>query len=324
MSAVKIFDGFTFFNELDLLELRLHELAPVVSRFVLVEGTRTFAGKPKPLYFADNRARFKEFEGMIEHVVVDDWPIAPRSAWDNEHHQRNAILRGLDGCGPDDYVLVSDVDEIPRASAISGFSGDAATLVVAFFYYHLNCQNTRGPEARLACPVIYRRRLLGDPQVARSRRLEDAMLGKIAVLPDAGWHFSYMGGVEAIKTKIDAYSHQELNNSGFTESRSIEKRLDACTDPFDRPGFVWRPVDIDASFPLYLSQNLGRFAHMIRPVTDVDRAQRALDAEIATLTDSLAAARASADELRRLRSSFSYRLGQALTSPWRALRGLFP
>lgn len=31
-----IFDCFTFFNELELLELRLHELAGVVDKFVLV------------------------------------------------------------------------------------------------------------------------------------------------------------------------------------------------------------------------------------------------------------------------------------------------
>ena len=47
-----VYDCFMFFNELELLDLRLHELDAVVDRFVLVEGVRTLSGKPKPLYFA--------------------------------------------------------------------------------------------------------------------------------------------------------------------------------------------------------------------------------------------------------------------------------
>ena len=53
-----IYDCFTAFNELELLEIRLHELSPVVDRFVLVEATRTHSNLPKPLYFRDNWSRF--------------------------------------------------------------------------------------------------------------------------------------------------------------------------------------------------------------------------------------------------------------------------
>ena len=41
-----IVDCFPFFNELDLLELRLNELKDVVDVFVLSEATLTFTGKP--------------------------------------------------------------------------------------------------------------------------------------------------------------------------------------------------------------------------------------------------------------------------------------
>ena len=36
-----IYDCFTFFNELDILELRLQLLYDVVDKFVLVESTKT-------------------------------------------------------------------------------------------------------------------------------------------------------------------------------------------------------------------------------------------------------------------------------------------
>ena len=57
----RLFDCFTFFNELDPLELRLRELDALVHRFVLVEAPQTFTGRPKPLHFKLNRDRFEPF-----------------------------------------------------------------------------------------------------------------------------------------------------------------------------------------------------------------------------------------------------------------------
>ena len=47
---MKIFDCFIFFNELDLLDVRLHELNDVVDFHVLVEAKKTFVGKKKELF----------------------------------------------------------------------------------------------------------------------------------------------------------------------------------------------------------------------------------------------------------------------------------
>jgi hypothetical protein len=58
-SAPMIYDCFLINREFDLLEMRLHELAPVVDRFVLVEATHTFFGQPKPLHYQENRACFQ-------------------------------------------------------------------------------------------------------------------------------------------------------------------------------------------------------------------------------------------------------------------------
>lgn len=136
-----VFDCFPFFNELDLLEIRLNELNDVVDYFVLVESTKTHTGKEKPLYFEENKERFRLFSDKIIHVVVDDMPTkvssawkllekiyyisiqdkgsqkiaGKREAWNREAWQRNAIIRGLLKSNPseDDIVIVSDVDEIP-------------------------------------------------------------------------------------------------------------------------------------------------------------------------------------------------------------------
>ena len=65
-----IYDCFTFFNELDLLDIRLHELASTVDVFVLAEAPLTFQGQPKPLVFQEHRNRYRTYLDKIRHVVV--------------------------------------------------------------------------------------------------------------------------------------------------------------------------------------------------------------------------------------------------------------
>src|SRR5258708_24991392 len=69
-----IFDTFLFFNELELLDIRLHILNDNVDYFLLSEATKTFSGQPKPLYYEENRLAFKNFHGKIIHNVVEDTP----------------------------------------------------------------------------------------------------------------------------------------------------------------------------------------------------------------------------------------------------------
>src|SRR3954451_4428807 len=90
-----IYDCFTFFNELDVLEIRLHVLEEVVDRFVLVEARQTFQRDAKPLYYAENRDRFASFADRIEHVVVEEFPEEATGTWGCEAWQRNAIRLGI-------------------------------------------------------------------------------------------------------------------------------------------------------------------------------------------------------------------------------------
>jgi len=121
MRKTMVFDCFTFFNELDLLEIRLNELAGIVDRIVIVESTRTFSGQSKRLYYAENRDRYKRFADRIIHVVVDDMPpVENGNRWELERHQRRKIIDGLHGCSDLDIIIVSDVDEVPSAEILSG------------------------------------------------------------------------------------------------------------------------------------------------------------------------------------------------------------
>ena len=117
-----LIDTFMFYNELDILELRLEVLDKYVDRFVLVEAEVNHVGGPKKLFFANNRARFTKWLDKIEHVIVraDESPTDP-NPWSREKYQRSCIVRGLErACIPNDaHVMVSDVDEIPDMNLIT-------------------------------------------------------------------------------------------------------------------------------------------------------------------------------------------------------------
>jgi len=129
-----------FFNELDVLEVKLAEQAPWVDRFVFSEATTTYAGNPKPLYLTDALAagRFAEWADKITVVVVDDAPTIGQpfqtfgdpERWRRENHQRACLARGLGDLEPDDVVCLSDLDEIVRGSIIRGYADAGWTLHV--------------------------------------------------------------------------------------------------------------------------------------------------------------------------------------------------
>ncbi len=248
-----IFDCFIFSDELDLLELRLCELDRIVDFFVIVEATMTFSGKPKPLTFADNAHLFEEWRGKIIHVVVNDMPNHP-NPWVREGYQRDAIIRGLRGAHDVDSVMISDVDEIPSVSAICKWTAPMGphAFKQIFSYYWLNCVGSTWAGSRILS--FGQLRTFPGPNAVRSARLPH--------LPDGGWHFSYIGGRERMVKKIEAYSHQELNQDKFKENKYLSIVMGIGMDLFGRPGMDFKFCPIDDRFPEALQRQPERFAHL--------------------------------------------------------------
>lgn len=71
---MKVFDTFRFFNELELLELRLNILNDVVDFFVLTESPFTISGNEKPLYYLENKDKFSKFNDKIIHNITETIP----------------------------------------------------------------------------------------------------------------------------------------------------------------------------------------------------------------------------------------------------------
>ena len=191
-------DCFPFFNELDLLEVRLNALAPYVDRFILAEGEKTYSGHPKPLFFADNRERFADFN--ITHVVT---PSLEGGPWELECWGRQCLLENLGPVTADEIILISDVDEIPD---LAGYEGAEGVFEHDYFYRYFDCSNGVKWRGTFA---VREHHLSKHYTRARLRKWLKRRLPVVG----GGWHFTSLGSVENFIYKLEAYAHQELNTA---------------------------------------------------------------------------------------------------------------
>jgi beta-1,4-mannosyl-glycoprotein beta-1,4-N-acetylglucosaminyltransferase len=223
-----IVDCFTFFNELDMLEYRLSVIP--ADKFVLVEATKTFSGKEKELFYEKNKARYQKWADKIVHVVVD-FPETG-DAWARERFQRNAIDRGLKQLqlNDSDTILISDVDEIPNPAILSRPYVGLYALRQHAYYYNLTCFTTNSwLFPRIMNWGTYR---FSSPQQCRTSRVN-------GIIEDGGWHLSYFGDTEFIRTKLVSFSHTEYSGEQYTSKANIEDSINNCKDlncgrPFTR------------------------------------------------------------------------------------------
>jgi len=247
----RIFDCFTFFNELDLLEIRLDEEYDHVDQFVICESRQTFQGDPKPLHFEENKARFSRYLSKITHLVIDQFPET-ENVWDREHYQRNYLRNGFLDADPDDMIIITDADEIisRKALKILRHIGGFVQLDMPMYQYYLNLQAQPSGWTK---PFAFSRHLLDElPDFNFPRTNQDevfAKFGEKAIkLDEAGWHFTYLGGADQIRAKLGAFSHTDGWHEYMRTPGAVERHVQI--------GYVvgnfWhlaRYVPIDRSFP---------------------------------------------------------------------------
>lgn len=279
-----VYDCFQFFNELDILKLRMHVLNDVADRFVISESTVTFSGEKKPLYFQENREMFAPFADKIIHKVVDDTPMDV-SAFMRDSHQKCAVARGLAGARPEDIVIFSDVDEIPNPEAVKRVLADfddskIYALAQRNFYCYLDMEETSGnllsitgefegitgSDRKWLGTKICSYRMLSS---YTTEQLRDAAQKPLMVrVPDGGWHFSYMGGgreesvEERVKYKIKSAAHQEYNNRSTLSK--VKKNIRNHQDILGRES-RFEIVPIDESYPVYLREHLEEYRYLMYP-----------------------------------------------------------
>lgn len=253
-----IYDCFSFFDELMLLEIRLKELNPVVDRFVLVEATHTHSGQPKRLYYnevKDNEV-FAPFRDKIEHIVFEMEPNADR--WVNENAQRNAIVEGLSDTKPDDIIIVSDLDEIVSHKTVAFMTKafGPTRLIMKFFYYYFNCRVLKN-DWFFAAFCKFK-----DYQTAQLLRLGNNNGYHKQVLINAGWHFSYLVSPEEIPKKLEAFAHAEFDTDSYKDLGWIRRCVKNGTDILNRPDMKFAIEPLDA--PECVMKNRDKYRNYIK------------------------------------------------------------
>ena len=249
----RIFDMFPYNGEIELLKIKLHEMAPWVERFVIVEAATTFSGQPKPLYLASQSAEIAPFLSKITHIVIREFPDHLRSAWAREFYQRDQAAAALkDDCAPDDLILLTDVDEILDRRAIEPFFDDGAPVTMHLFRYFLNYRkNEQHGNAS-----IWRARLFERWGASFLRTLAAKRRWHLRV-PDAGWHFTSVGDLEDITRKLASYSHEENNRP---DNRDVYAgRLDRIRRGEFEPGWGVCGADV---LPAFVRDRREVFAHL--------------------------------------------------------------
>jgi beta-1,4-mannosyl-glycoprotein beta-1,4-N-acetylglucosaminyltransferase len=224
-----LIDCFTFFNELDLLEGRLEYLYNTVDQFVIVESNRTHSCKLKSLNFIENKKRYEKYLDKITYLVWENNNESTPNAWIPESSQRNYILEGLKNVTDDAWVIISDLDEIPKISAIEyGISSNSvdSTFDQQMFWYNLKQREYNGWKGSVLTKVSNVKK--NSPQFYRGNR------EAFNVLYNGGWHLSYWGTVDRIKQKIESFAHQEFNNDFFKNEDSIKEKVITGSDLYGR------------------------------------------------------------------------------------------
>ena len=283
-----------FFDEEMLLDLRLNILDEFVDKFVIVESSYTHSGKEKKLIFDINK--YSKFKKKINYIILKEPPkgIEEISSNDSEGEisrkeilnalkrenlQRDVILNGLKDADSNDWIIVSDIDEIPDLTKVNFNS--IKNKIIFFkqrvFYYKLNLElKTLRWIGTKAC----RKKYLKSPQWLRNIKdkiypkwrldilFSEKKYNDIFFIENGGWHFSFVKKPEDIEKKLRSYLHHreyDIDPLGldkiknFINSKSViyDHRVDQTQNKFGG-GQKLEKIDLEL-LPKHISSNKVKY-----------------------------------------------------------------
>lgn len=253
-----IIDCFPFFNEKEIFELRYRLLKDKVDLFIITEGDHTHSGKPKKLIFKDvlNEMDVDITKIIYVPVKMPSYEEEP-NAWVRERMQRDAAAAFI---RDDDIAIISDCDEIINPNFIDYYVSVARAnpfnilrIPMAFLCSRADLRVHRpdGSPVPWDAPFLAMKNHLRDytlSQIRESRALNTNNIrytdiftldgGKIV---DAGWHLSWMGDLDRIKTKEQAFLHWDevkvVNTNVDVGSKDLLGRDDHIMQEYDATDF---------------------------------------------------------------------------------------
>ena len=260
---MKIFDCVIYFDEDLMLDLRLNILNQYVEKFIIVEAGYDHQGNLKKKNF--NIQNFKKFEHKIDYFFIESFPD-DYGAWQRENYQRNYISKGISNLIDDDFIIVSDIDEIPNLEKINNFINNKYSVFEQrMFYYKLNFLNETQPFWHGS--KICRKKHLRSPQWLRNLKPKQYPIwridkAKVKIISNGGWHFSFIKKPKEIIKKIESYAHAEFNQNKFKDEKIIYEKINKGQDIFNR-NFKYGKIKIDNRFPDYIQKNQHKFSEWI-------------------------------------------------------------
>ena len=256
---MKIYDCFMYFDEDIVVDVRLNTLNQFVDYFVIVESRFTHKGESRQLNF--NHKKFEKFKDKIIYIVdeeiysqtekikIDDSEDeksrkAIFNAAYRENGQRNLISKGLEGANKEDFIMISDVDEIPKLSGLN-FNTLKEKIILFkqdMFYYKFNLKL---PNLIWTGTKACRKKDLVNPQWLRNIKdrkypffridtfFSNTKYTSIKIINDGGWHFSNIKTPKEIEFKLRSYLHHrefDLNPLSVEQINEIIKNKQAIYD----------------------------------------------------------------------------------------------
>ena len=278
---MKVYDVFSIYNEFDVAEIRIKELWDTVDYFVILEASTTFVGDKKEYLFEKNKDRFAPYMSKIRHLKLDDpleqqLKVFPREiddTWVREKYQRYAAKEGLTDIAPEDIIIISDCDELPRAEMIEMIKEDENDydryiLFVAQFNYKINYMKIQHPSRHPAI-IVTRGRVFTNPQQEREYSFWwNPKPANTVMVNHGGWHFTYFGNEEHCVKKIQSFAHTEQNIPEIVDEYNIawiirNKYGHDGKDSKHNERFEY--VVVDDYFPKCIVDNIEQWKHMIIP-----------------------------------------------------------
>lgn len=258
----EIYDACIFFRELDMLETRFHILEDVVDHFVVCEAPETHSGLPKPFYFWENYSRFKRWHKQIIYVRTGSLSAHSLNSWERERYHRSQITRGLKGANPKDWIIVSDVDEIPNPDCVRVlhqlWSAAIVKFELAMYYYDLTHRVKQGWS--IGARTWYYEKDPNRIRVSADWDIDHAHPDHYVQFNEGGWHFSYFGGAQQIIDKIDAFMHHgDIAADVPRDPDYITGKVAAGEDLYNRDGFQIERVPLSATLPRYILENEAEY-----------------------------------------------------------------
>lgn len=195
-----VWDCFPYWKERWAAEARLSlwaQFRPDVEYVpVAFLGDRTHRGTPLP-------PDLPPVPDGVETMTVE---LDSGTDWGREQQQRDAVYMLKTSMDPDDLVLLCDADEIVDPRQLDAILDATATgpvkLAMDLYYYGTRYRQPWPWTHGAACRA---RDLPSYPSAALR------LVSRFPVVPNAGWHVSWLGGAEAIGAKTAAFAHAEFD-----------------------------------------------------------------------------------------------------------------